>query len=118
MKYLNQKDFEFYSKYEDIFNTAVFGNFKHSTNILTDKRLGEIYTQTTGELLDSFSCNACNLRNYIKMGKLYFATKKHLETIENEDRNRDERAEGDDTASKNSGHRRTNKKRDVKRKEQ
>lgn len=118
MKYLNQKDFEFYAKYEEVFDTSVHGNFKHSTNILTDKRLGEIYTQTTGELLDSFSCNACNLRNYIKMGKLYFATKKHLESIANEEGNEDKRAEGDDTASKNGSTRRINKKTNAKRKEQ
>lgn len=79
-KYLNTEQFEFYKKYEDVFNTAVFGNFKHRTNILTDKRLGDIYTQVTGDRLDSFSCNTCNLRNYVKMGKLYYATKTYLET--------------------------------------
>lgn len=78
-KYLNTEQFEFYKKYEDVFNTAVFGNFKHRTNILTDKRLGDIYTQVTGDRLDSFSCNTCNLRNYVKMGKLYYATKTYLE---------------------------------------
>lgn len=71
-KYLNKKELEIFAKHEDNLRRAYKQSWKTYTPRFTDIELGNIYTAVTGKTMNNWSCASCSLKNWAKLGELYF----------------------------------------------
>lgn len=71
-KYLNKNELEIFAKHEDNLRRAYKQSWKTYTTRFTDIELGNIYTAVTGKTMNNWSCASCSLKNWVKLGELYY----------------------------------------------
>lgn len=87
MTYLNEKTLLQLKQFEPVFSTATYHQYKRGTFREDDLKMGEIYEKATGDKLQPWNCSICSLKNYAKVGRIYFESLKYLnEQKQNQDK--------------------------------
>lgn len=85
MNYLTKKQIEVFDKQKDNLRRAYYSDWKTHTMMWDNIELANIYTEVTGETLNNWNCSSCALKNYKRMGKLYFDSIEHYKNIRKAD---------------------------------